>query len=76
MTEPKKILGDSSFEITATAVRVPVQGGHSESVNIEFNEDFDIEEVKQILSNTPGVIVEDDVANKKIPYAVLFRRER
>ena len=67
MTEPKKILGDNSFEITATAVRVPVQGGHSESVNIEFNEDFDIEEVKQILSNTPGVIVEDDVANKKYP---------
>ncbi len=65
--EPKKILGDSSFEITATAVRVPVQGGHSESVNIEFNEDFDIEEVKQILSNTPGVILEDDVANKKYP---------
>ena len=43
------------------------RGGHSESVNIEFNKDFDIEEIKQILSNTPGVIVEDDVTNKKYP---------
>lgn len=67
MKEPKKIMGDDSFNLTATAVRVPVQGGHSESVNIEFENDFDIDEVKKILSETPGVIVQDDVQNKIYP---------
>lgn len=67
MTEPKKIMGDSSFNISATAVRVPVQGGHSESVNIEFENDFDLEEVRNILSQTPGVIVLDDVKNNVYP---------
>lgn len=67
MTEPKKILGDDSFNLTATAVRVPVQGGHSESVNIEFEKDFDIDEVRKILSETPGVTVLDDVQNKIYP---------
>ncbi|MBF8457764.1 aspartate-semialdehyde dehydrogenase [Kaistella sp. G5-32] len=67
MTEPKKILGDHTFNITATAVRVPVQGGHSESVNIEFENDFDLDEVRNILSNTPGVTVLDDVKNNIYP---------
>lgn len=67
MTEPKKIMGDDTFKITATAVRVPVQGGHSESVNIEFENDFDLDEVRKILSQTPGVIVLDDVKNKIYP---------
>lgn len=67
MNEPKKILGDNSLKITATAVRVPVQGGHSESVNIEFENDFDIEEIKNILANTNGVILQDDVENKQYP---------
>ena len=67
MTEPKKIMGDDSFNITATAVRVPVQGGHSESVNIEFENDFDLQEVKKILSETSGVIVLDDVKNNIYP---------
>ena len=67
MTEPKKIMGDQTFNITATAVRVPVQGGHSESVNIEFENDFDLDEVRKILSNTPGVIVLDDVKNSIYP---------
>lgn len=67
MNEPKKIMGDDSLKITATAVRVPVQGGHSESVNIEFHQDFDLDEVKNILANTDGVILEDDVANRKYP---------
>ena len=57
--EPKKIMGDDSIKITATAVRIPVQGGHSESVNIEFENDFDLEEVKNILANTPGVVLQD-----------------
>lgn len=67
MTEPKKILGDHTFNITATAVRVPVQGGHSESVNIEFENDFDLDELKNILSQTPGVVVLDDVKNNIYP---------
>ncbi len=65
--EPKKIMGDDSIKITATAVRIPVQGGHSESVNIEFENDFDLEEVKNILVNTPGVVLQDDVENKVYP---------
>lgn len=67
MTEPKKIMGDHTFNITATAVRVPVQGGHSESVNIEFENDFDLDEVRSILSETPGVTVLDDVKNNIYP---------
>ncbi len=67
MREPKKIMSDDSFELTATAVRVPVQGGHSESVNIEFNTDFDLDEVRKILSETPGVVVMDDVKNGVYP---------
>ena len=67
MTEPKKIMGDDSFNITATAVRVPVQGGHSESVNIEFQNDFDLDELKDLLSQTPGVVVLDDVKNNIYP---------
>jgi len=67
MTEPKKIMGDESFNLSATAVRVPVQGGHSESVNIEFENDFDLDEVRKILAETPGVVVLDDVSNKIYP---------
>ena len=65
--EPKKIMGDDSIKITATAVRIPVQGGHSESVNIEFENDFDLAEVKNILANTPGIVLQDDVENKVYP---------
>ena len=67
MKEPKKILGDDTFNLTATAVRVPVQGGHSESVNIEFENEFDLDEVRKILSETPGVVLQDNVKNNKYP---------
>jgi aspartate-semialdehyde dehydrogenase len=67
MTEPKKIMGDDSFQLTATAVRVPVQGGHSESVNIEFENDFEISEIKEILANAKGVTLQDDVQNNIYP---------
>lgn len=67
MREPKKIMGDDTFSLTATAVRVPVQGGHSESVNIEFENDFELEEVKNILSETPGVTLMDDVSKNVYP---------
>ena len=67
MKEPKKIMGDDSIKFTATAVRIPVQGGHSESVNIEFEKEFDLAEVKNILANTPGVVLQDDPAKKEYP---------
>ncbi len=65
--ETKKIMGDDSIKVTATTVRIPVMGGHSESVNIEFENDFDLEEVREILSKAPGVVVQDDVANFVYP---------
>jgi aspartate-semialdehyde dehydrogenase len=61
--ETKKIIGDDSIKVTATTVRIPVMGGHSESVNIEFENDFDLTEVRSLLSKAPGVVVQDDVAN-------------
>lgn len=67
MLETKKIMGDENIQVTATTVRVPVMGGHSESVNIEFENDYDLDEVKSILSQSPGIIVEDDVAQNKYP---------
>lgn len=67
LNETRKIMGDDSIRLTATTVRVPVKGGHSEAVNIEFENDFEISEVKAILSQVPGVIVQDDPANKKYP---------
>lgn len=65
--ETRKILGDPTIAITATAVRVPVHGGHSESVNVEFERPFDIEEVKKLLASASGVIVEDDPKANKYP---------
>ena len=65
--ETVKIIGDESIKVTATTVRIPVMGGHSESVNIEFENDFDLAEVRDLLSKAPGVIVQDDVANFVYP---------
>ena len=67
VNETRKIMGDDSIKLTATAVRVPVMGGHSESLNIEFENDFDLQEVVSILQNTKGVIVQNDVANLEYP---------
>jgi aspartate-semialdehyde dehydrogenase len=61
--ETVKIIGDENIKVTATTVRIPVMGGHSESVNIEFENDFDLAEVRDILSKAPGIIVQDDIAN-------------
>ncbi len=65
--ETRKILGAPEMAITATAVRVPVHGGHSESVNIEFEKDFDIDELKGILSDAEGVILQDNVSEQVYP---------
>lgn len=67
VNETKKILQDDSIQVTATCVRIPTMGGHSESVNVEFHKDFVLEEVENILSNTDGVIVQDDPANNIYP---------
>ena len=67
VNETKKIMGDNSIRVTATTVRIPVMGGHSESINIEFESDFDLDEVKQILADAPGVVVQDDPANAIYP---------
>ncbi|MDD7915284.1 aspartate-semialdehyde dehydrogenase [Polaribacter ponticola] len=68
--EPKKILRDDSFSVTATAVRIPTAGGHSEAVNVQFENEFDLADVRKILSETPGVIVQDDLANNVYPMAI------
>ena len=65
--EIRKILNDDSIKITATAVRVPVIGGHSESVNIEFEKPFEVADVKKLLAESEGVILQDDVANLVYP---------
>jgi aspartate-semialdehyde dehydrogenase len=65
--ETRKILSDDSIGITATAVRVPVHGGHSEAINIEFEEAFDVDEVRQLLTESSGIIVQDDPAQNKYP---------
>ena len=71
--ETRKILADQSLRITATAVRVPVVGGHSESVNVEFGLPVNVEEVKQILSNTPGVQLQDDPGTYVYPMPLLSK---
>ncbi|MEJ8842096.1 aspartate-semialdehyde dehydrogenase [Lacibacter sp. H375] len=65
--ETCKIMGDDSIRVTATTVRIPVMGGHSESVNVEFANDFDLNEVKALLSSAPGIVVVDDPATQQYP---------
>ena len=67
LNETRKIMRDNSIRVTATTVRIPVMGGHSESVNVEFENEYDMEEVKMILSKAPGVILVDDPAVQKYP---------
>lgn len=68
--ETKKILNDDSIAVTATAVRIPVAGGHSESINIEFERDFDIDEVRQLLHETDGVVVQDNLDTNTYPMPI------
>lgn len=69
--ETKKILSDDTIQVTATAVRIPVMGGHSESINAEFERDFTIEEVRDILSKTEGIALVDDVKNNQYPMPLM-----
>ncbi len=68
--ETRKILGKPTMQITATAVRIPVVGGHSESINVAFENDFDIDRVRTLLRETEGVLVVDDIANNSYPMPV------
>lgn len=67
VNETQKIFNDSTLRITATAVRVPVLGGHSECINIRFKNDFDLSEVRSLLENSPGIVVMDDIQNNVYP---------
>jgi len=73
--ETRKILGDQSLRITATAVRVPVQGGHSETVNIEFEKPFEVADVRRLLEETPGVIVQDNIKTNKYPMPLFAKHK-
>ena len=68
--ETQKILDDNSISVTATAVRIPVAGGHSESINIEFENDFDVNEVRQLLHETDGVVVQDNLDTNTYPMPI------
>jgi aspartate-semialdehyde dehydrogenase len=72
-SETRKILGDPSIAVTATVVRVPVFGGHSESVNVEFAKDFDLIEVRSLLSSTSGVVIQDDPSKNVYPMPLFSR---
>jgi len=67
LNETRKIMRDDSIRVTATTVRIPVVGGHSEAVNVEFEKDFDLAEVKKLLAEAPGVVVVDDPAAQQYP---------
>ena len=67
VNETRKIMGDDSIRVTATCVRVPTMGGHSESLNVEFAEEFDLAEVREILAHTPGVELVDDPSTNQYP---------
>ena len=67
VNETKKIMRDDSIRVTATTVRIPVVGGHSESVNVEFENDFDLSEIRQVLQSAPGVVLVDDPSAQQYP---------
>jgi aspartate-semialdehyde dehydrogenase len=70
VNETRKIMGDNTIGVTSTTVRIPSIGGHSEAVNVEFKEDFNISEIRSILASTPGVIVQDDPKNNIYPMPI------
>ena len=67
VNETRKIMQDDSIRVTSTTVRIPVMGGHSESVNVEFEKDFELNELRQILKDAPGVVVQDDPSKQIYP---------
>ncbi|MEI6347082.1 MAG: aspartate-semialdehyde dehydrogenase [Bacteroidota bacterium] len=75
VNETRKILSDNSIQITATVVRVPVYGGHSESINIEFFKEFDLNEVKSLLASTPGIVVQDNPKTNEYPMPLFSKNK-
>ena len=73
VNETRKIMGDASIALTATTVRVPAIGGHSEAVNVEFHHEYDLDEARGLLEATPGIVVEDDVQNNIYPMPIHAR---
>lgn len=73
LTETRKILGDTSIRVTSTVVRVPVTGGHSEAINVEFEKEYELEDIYRILSETSGVIVQDEPENNIYPMPFFAR---
>lgn len=71
VNETKKIMGDDTIRLTSTTVRIPVMGGHSEAVNVEFENEYDLEEVRALLAAAPGVKVIDDVKNLQYPMPLI-----
>jgi aspartate-semialdehyde dehydrogenase len=69
--ETRKILGDQTIQVTATVVRIPVVGGHSEAVNIEFEKEYDLDDIRKLLSSFPGVVVYDNPSEHKYPMPIL-----
>jgi aspartate-semialdehyde dehydrogenase len=69
--ETRKILSDQTIQVTATVVRIPVVGGHSEAVNIEFEKEFDLDNVRNLLEHFPGIVVYDDPSEFKYPMPIL-----
>lgn len=70
INETRKILNNPQMKITATTVRVPILNSHSESINVEFEKDFEIEELKTLLSNSPSIVLQDDISKEVYPLAV------
>jgi len=70
VNETQKIIGDNSIQVTATCVRIPTVGGHAEAVNVEFESDYELDEVREILTNTPGVVLQDDPKNNIYPMPI------
>ncbi|MEM7085825.1 MAG: aspartate-semialdehyde dehydrogenase [Bacteroidota bacterium] len=68
--EPQKILDDRTFSVSATAVRIPTAGGHSEAVNVEFIDDFDLKDIRKILHDTPGVTIQDNPDTNTYPMPI------
>jgi aspartate-semialdehyde dehydrogenase len=75
VNETQKILGDASIRVTATAVRVPVLGGHSLAVNVELAKEFDLNEVARLLNRTPGIVLQDNVAQYQYPMPLYARHK-
>lgn len=67
VNETRKIFDDDSIRVTATAVRLPIMGGHAESVNVEFHQNPELHEAKSLIANTPGVVLQDDISNNVYP---------